>query len=113
MVRDQAYLYLRFDKCNELPDQGSPLGYNKIASVFIILLFGALLSIIVLIYEFLKFPKKKNNDLFVSKEKRKLLDAQICVMLEKFHKENVHEFRSFCQSLDSILMKNGMYEHNS
>ena len=40
--------------CNEPPQDGHPFHFLKIASIFIILFFGALLSILFLFYEHIK-----------------------------------------------------------
>ena len=49
--------------CNVSPEEGNSLDFRKTASIFIMLSFGALLSILFIFYESLKKPKNIVNSL--------------------------------------------------
>ena len=59
----------------------SPLGFLKLASVFTILLFGILISIILLFYELFKSPKEIETDTLSEEELELMLH-----LVEKFQK---------------------------
>ena len=68
----------------------SPLGFLKLASVFTILLFGILISIILLFYELFKSPKEIETDTLSEEELELMLH-----LVEKFQKMNVISGRTY------------------
>ena len=89
--------------CNLTTEHGNPLGFLKMASIFAILLFGTILSTILLIFECFKKPKTVMND----KEKIKLFNKQIYIMKAIFQERNMEELKSICHENELLWMKTG------
>ena len=87
--------------CSVSPEEGIPFDFLKTASIFIILSFGALLSILFLFYESFIKPKTFVNSL--SEEKRNLLSKQMSAMVEKFENTDIENLRKICKVLDSTF----------
>ena len=81
--------------CNVSPEHGNPLGFLKMASIFAILLFGTLLSTILLFLECFKKPKTIMND----KEKMKLLN-----IIEEKSKKDMQKQYLLLQSFQKFYL---------
>ena len=95
----QKHSYFR-NNCNQLSGQGNSLGFHKMASLFAILFFGIMISILILVYECFKTPKKILNTNTLSEEKLELLNKKVDVMVEKFLLD-IQDLKSICQVPDS------------
>ena len=67
------------DNCNV--NEISPLGFLKLASIFTMLLFGILISFILLFYELFKTPKEIETDTLSEEELESLIH-----LVKKFQK---------------------------
>ena len=65
-----------------------------------ILFFGIMISILILLYECFKTPKKILNINTLSEEKLELLNKKVDLMVEKFVLD-IQELKSICQVPDS------------
>ena len=95
--------------CNISPEEGNPLDFLKTASIFIMLSFGALLSILFVFYE--SFKKQKNIANSLSEEKRNLLNKQISAMVEIFENTDIQSLRKICEVLDSTFCSKRISTH--
>ena len=59
--------YLEIQKCNPLLKE-KPLGYEKLSFLFVMLIFGCIMSILVVLFEYITQTKKKKQEL-TSKDK--------------------------------------------
>ena len=97
----ELYLYkqqnseLKID-CNVPPEEGYPFDFRKTASLFTILFFCAILSILSLCYEFFKRPKIIANSLCEEKMNllTNLLNSQIFDMVEKFKNTDIQVLKT-------------------
>ena len=89
--------------CNVYPEERDPSDFLKTASIFIMLLFGALLSILFLFHERFKKSKSKSStakELKHTEEKMNLYYNQICIMAKNFENTDIQALRKICQVPD-------------
>ena len=83
------------ENCNPNLGKGTPLGFNKILSIFVILSFGIIISILILFYECIKKPRKNRHP--TSAEKWEILHS----IFEKLYKiDDIQDLHKINYSLN-------------
>ena len=75
----------KFINCPAKEEKGNPLGFSKIVSLFILLLFGALVSLFISMYEYLNRPKIMTYSLKIEKLEFQNSVRNLIRLLEKLN----------------------------